>query len=83
MIAVSKPRERRFFIDRDYLMEEAIPTDYAVIKAHKADRKGNLRFRKVARNFGPDMIGQGKVNIVEVEQIVDEIPPDQVHVVGF
>jgi 3-oxoacid CoA-transferase len=76
---VSRPRERRNFDGRDYLLEEAIKVDFAMIKAYQADKKGNLRFRKTARNFNPDMCGAGRVTLAEVEQLVDEIPAEKVH----
>jgi 3-oxoacid CoA-transferase len=82
IMEVSKPRERRNFDGREYLLEEAIKVDFAMMKAFQADKKGNLRFRKTARNFNPDMCGIGKINVVEVEQIVDEIPADKIHLPG-
>lgn len=81
-IEVTLPRERRHFEDRDFILEEAINVDYSLIKAFQADKKGNLRFRKTARNFNPDMAGMGKITIVEAEQIVDEIDPDKIHLPG-
>lgn len=82
IVQVTRPRERRNFEGKDYLLEEAIRVDYAMVKAFQADKKGNLRFRKTARNFNPDMCGAAKVTIAEVEQIVDEIPADKVHLPG-
>lgn len=61
-------------------MEEAIVGDYALVKAWKADKHGNLIFRKSARNFNPAMCRAAKITIAEVEEIVDEIDPDFVHV---
>lgn len=61
-------------------MEEAITGDFALVKAWKADRHGNLIFRKSARNFNPAMCRAAKITIAEVEEIVDEIDPDFVHV---
>jgi 3-oxoacid CoA-transferase subunit A len=63
-------------------MERALKADFALVKAWKADRWGNLVFRKTARNFNPMMATAAKITIVEVEQIVEpgEIPPDSVHV---
>lgn len=61
-------------------MEEAITGDFALIKAWKADRHGNLIFRKSARNFNPAMAKAARVTIAEVEEIVDELDPDNVHV---
>ncbi|KOB67068.1 Succinyl-CoA:3-ketoacid-coenzyme A transferase [Operophtera brumata] len=68
------------FNGKDYIMEEAITGDFALIKAWKADRHGNLIFRKSARNFNPAMARAATVTIAEVEEIVDEIDPDNVHV---
>lgn len=81
-VCVSRPKERRNFDGREYLLEEGINVDFSMLKAYQADKKGNLRFRKTARNFNPDMAGTGKVTMVEVEQIVDEIPPEKVHYPG-
>jgi 3-oxoacid CoA-transferase len=60
-------------------MEEAITGDYALIKAWKADRHGNLIFKKSARNFNPAMCKAARITIAEVEEIVDDIDPDVVH----
>lgn len=61
-------------------MEEAITGDFALVKAWKADKHGNLIFRKSARNFNPAMCKAASITIAEVEEIVDEIDPDFVHV---
>ena len=63
-------------------MEEAITGDFALVKAWKADKAGNLIFRKTAMNFNPPMCKAAKHCIAEVEEIVEigEIPPDQVHI---
>ncbi|KAK7100759.1 succinyl-CoA:3-ketoacid coenzyme A transferase 1, mitochondrial-like [Littorina saxatilis] len=78
----SKAREERQFNGRNYIMEEAIRGDFALIKAWKADRAGNLIFRKSAQNFNTPMCKAAKVTIAEVEEIVEvgEIPPENVHV---
>jgi 3-oxoacid CoA-transferase subunit A len=78
---VAEGKEMREFNGRPYVMEKALPGDFALIKAWKADRWGNLVFRKTARNFNPMMATAAKVTIVEVEQIVEpgEINPDHVH----
>lgn len=77
----SKPKELRNFNGKDYVMEESIVGDYALIKAWKADSTGNLVFRKSARNFNPDVATAGKVCIVEVEEIVPvgSFDPDHIH----
>ncbi|MCL4133482.1 UNVERIFIED_CONTAM: hypothetical protein GTU68_066880 [Idotea baltica] len=78
----SSPREERIFNGRNYIMEEAITGDFALIKAWKADKEGNLIFRKTARNFNLPMCKAAKTTIVEVEEIVEtgEIPEDSVHI---
>ncbi|KAG7299780.1 Succinyl-CoA:3-ketoacid coenzyme A transferase 1-mitochondrial [Plutella xylostella] len=76
----SSPRHVQQFNGKDYIMEEAITGDFALVKAWKADRHGNLLFRKSARNFNPAMCKAARVTIAEVEEIVDEIDPDYVHV---
>lgn len=78
---VAEGKEVREFDGRPYVMERALHADFALIKAWKADRWGNLVFRKTARNFNPMMATAAKVTIVEAEHIVEpgEIDPDQVH----
>jgi len=78
----SQPREARQFGGIDYIMEEAITADFALIKAWKADEIGNLVFRKTARNFNAAMARAARITIVEAEEIVPvgAIDPDQVHV---
>jgi len=77
----SKPREHRVFDGVNYIMEEAIKGDFALIKAWKADEAGNLIFRKTARNFNPVMAKAAPVCLAEVEEIVPagEMDPDAVH----
>jgi len=81
----SLPRETRQFNGRNFVMEEAITGDFALIKAWKADTKGNLMFRATSRNFNPDCAKAGKVCIAEVEEIVEagEIAPDDIHLPGI
>ncbi len=57
--------------DRDYILEPAIPSDYALIRAYKADKAGNLIYRKTARNSNPIMAMAGRITIAEVDEIVD------------
>lgn len=80
---VSEPKETRVFDGVTYLLQESIRADFALIHAHKADRSGNLVFRKAARNFNPDAAMCGKTTIVQVEELVDHIDPDEVHVPGI
>jgi 3-oxoacid CoA-transferase subunit A len=65
-------------------MERALKADFALVKAWKADRWGNLVFRKTARNFNPVMATAAKLTIAEVEEIVEpgQLDPDSVHVPG-
>ena len=81
VVIASKPKERRTFGGRDYILEESITGDYSLVKAWKADTKGNVIFRKTARNFNPDVAVAGRHCIVEVEEIVEEgtFDPDQIH----
>src|SRR3979411_2091950 len=67
---VSEGKEIREFDGRAYVMERALKADFALIKAWKADRWGNLIFRKTARNFNPVMATAARITIVEVEEIV-------------
>ncbi|XP_069956274.1 succinyl-CoA:3-ketoacid coenzyme A transferase 1, mitochondrial [Cherax quadricarinatus] len=78
----SSPRETRMFNGRNYIMEEAITGDFALIKAWKADKAGNLIFRKTTRNFNLPMCKAAETTIVEVEEIVEigDIPDDSVHI---
>jgi 3-oxoacid CoA-transferase subunit A len=82
---VAKDKEERQFNGRNYILEEAIVGDFAIVKAWKADRYGNLVFRKTARNFNPMAATAGKVTVVEVEEIVEpgELDPDQIHTAGI
>jgi 3-oxoacid CoA-transferase subunit A len=79
---VAEGKEVRDFNGRPHVMERALRADFALIKAWKADRWGNLTFRKTARNFNPVMATAAKVTIAEVEEIVEpgELDPDRVHV---
>ncbi len=78
-------REVRLFDGREHLLETALGGDVALVKAWKADRWGNLIYRKTARNFNPLVAAAGKVTVAEVEELVDvgAIDPDQVHTPGI
>ena len=78
---VADGKETREFNGEHYVMELALLPDVSLVKAWKADKAGNLVFRKTARNFNPNVATAGKVCIVEVEELVEigEIDPDQVH----
>ncbi len=79
---IAEGKEVREFEGRKYILERALRADFALIKAWKGDRWGNLVFRKTARNFNPMMATAARVTIAEVEHLVEvgEIEPDQVHV---
>jgi 3-oxoacid CoA-transferase subunit A len=70
---------------RHYVMERGIRADVALVKAWKADGKGNLIYRKTARNFNPMIATCGSITVAEVEQIVEvgEFDPDQIHTPGI
>ena len=78
---VAGGKEAREFDGRLYVLERGLKADFALIKAWKGDRWGNLRYRKTARNFNPMMATAARVTIAEVEQLVDvgELDPDCVH----
>ncbi len=82
---VAEGKEVREFDGEEYIMERSLTADVALVKAYKADKAGNLVFRKTARNFNPDVATAGKITVVEVEKLVDigEIDPDEVHLSGI
>ena len=81
---VAEGKEVRNFNGRDYVMETGLIADLSIVKAWKADERGNLVFRKTARNFNPMMATAGKVTVVEVEEIVPvgSLDPDHIHTPG-
>jgi len=82
---VADGKEVREFNGRSYLLERAITADFALVKAWKGDRLGNLVYRKTARNFNPMMATAAKVTIAEVEELVEPgtLAPDQVITPGI
>jgi 3-oxoacid CoA-transferase subunit A len=78
-------RETRLLDGRPHLLETALHGDFAIVKAWKGDRWGNLVYRKTARNFNPLVAAAGRITIAEVEVLVEpgEIDPDQVHTPGI
>ena len=82
---VAEGKELREFDGETYVMERALLPEVALVKAHRADRSGNLQFRYTARNFNPAAAMAGKITIVEVEEIVEvgDIAPDAVHLPGI
>jgi len=82
---VAEGKEAREFDGHTYIMERALLPDVSLVKAQRADKSGNLVFRRTARNFNPAAAMAGKVTIVEVEEIVEtgSIDPDAVHLPGI
>jgi len=81
---VAEGKETREFDGKHYVMERGILGDFSFVAAWKADRMGNLVFRKTARNFNPMAATAGKICIAEVEELVEvgELDPDQIHTPG-
>nr|WP_230680841.1 CoA transferase subunit A [Paracidovorax cattleyae] len=82
---VAEGKELREFDGETYVMERSLVPDVSLVKAHRADKSGNLQFRLTARNFNPAAATAGRLCIVEVEEIVEtgEIAPDDVHLPGI
>jgi len=82
---VADGKDTKVFDGRTYVLEKAIKGDFALVKAWKGDKLGNLVFRKTARNFNPMVATAGKITIAEVEELVEvgELDPDQVHTPGI
>ena len=82
---VAEGKEHKQFDGATYILERGIHADVALVKAWKADKSGNLVYRKTARNFNPMAATCGKVTVAEVELLVEvgEIDPDQVHTPGI
>ena len=82
---VAEGKETREFDGHVYVMERGLNPEVSLVKAHKADKSGNLVFRRTARNFNPAVAMAGKTTVVEVERLVEvgEIDPDDVHLPGI
>jgi len=80
---VAQGKEAREFNGRSYLLETALTAGFSLVKAWKADRFGNLAYRKTAQNFNPMMAAAGRVTIAEVEQIVDRLTPEEIMTPGI
>ena len=82
---VAEGKETREFEGRRYLMERALTADFAFIRGYKADRLGNLTYRKAGRNFNQPMATAAKVTIAEVEEIVEpgELDPERIVTPGI
>lgn len=78
---VAEGKETREFDGRPHIMERALKADYALVKAWKGDKMGNLVYRKTARNFNPMMATAARVTVAEVEHLVEigELEPDLIH----
>ncbi|MAY71971.1 CoA transferase subunit A [Halomonas litopenaei] len=82
---IGEGKEVREFNGRHYILEEAIVGDFAIVKGWKADRYGNVVYRKTAQNFNPMVATAGKITVVEVEEIVEpgELDPAEIHTPGI
>lgn len=82
---IAEGKEARNFKGKDYLLEYAFDADFAIVKAWKGDKAGNLIYRSTARNFNPIMAMAGKITIAEVEELVEvgELNPDEIHTPGI
>jgi len=82
---VADGKETREFDGETYVMERSLVADVSLVKAWKADRAGNLLFRRTARNFNPNVAMAGKITIAEVEEVVDTgtFDPDSIHLPGI
>ncbi|MET9734591.1 CoA transferase subunit A [Streptomyces sp. NPDC006458] len=84
-VAVASPRkEVRVFDGAEHILEHAITTDYALVRAARGDRHGNLVLRRSARNFNPLAAMAGRITVAEVEELVEPgaLDPDEIHVPG-
>ena len=84
-VAVASPaKETRIFDDREFVLETALTCDFALVRAARGDRHGNLVFDKSARNFNPLAAMAGRITIAEVEELVEpgDLDPDAIHLPG-
>ena len=82
---IAEGKEVRKFDGKEYILENSLTADIALVKAYKADKSGNLIFRKTAQNFNPVCAMAGKISIAEVEEIVEigDLDPDEIHLPGI
>lgn len=82
---IAEGKEVKEFNGRKYILEESYTSDFSLVKAWKADRYGNLIFRKTTANFNPMMATAGKITVAEVEEIVEpgELDPNFIHTPGI
>ena len=82
---IAEGKDVREFNGKSYILEESLTADIALVKAYKADKAGNLIFRKTAQNFNPVCAMAGKITVAEVEEIVEigGLDPDDIHLPGI
>ena len=82
---IAEGKEVKEFNGKKYILEESFTSDFSLVKAWKADKFGNLVFRKTTANFNPMMATAGKITVAEVEEIVEpgELDPDHIHTPGI
>jgi 3-oxoacid CoA-transferase subunit A len=82
---VAEGKEVRVFNGKPHILERAFTADFALVKAWRGDRAGNLVFKGTARNFNPVMAMAGKITVAEVEELVDntELDPNEIHTPGI
>ena len=82
---VGEGKEVREFNGKPHILESALTADYAIVKAWKGDKAGNLIYKGTARNFNPPMAMAGKITIAEVEELVEpgELNPNEIHTPGI
>jgi 3-oxoacid CoA-transferase A subunit len=82
---VADGKETRAFDGKMYVMERWLKADFALVKAWKGDRLGNLVYKRTARNFNPMMAMAGRITVAEVEHLVEpgELEPDEIHTPGI
>ena len=82
---VAEGKETKLFDDREYVLERGIVGDFALVAAWKADRLGNLLYRKTARNFNPMAATAGRITVAEVEELVEPgaLDPDEIDTPGI
>lgn len=82
---IAEGKDVREFNGKSYILEESLTADVALVKSYKADKAGNLIFRKTAQNFNPVCAMAGKITIAEVEEIVEigVLDPDEIHLPGI
>ena len=82
---VGEGKEVREYNGKPHILETALTSDFAIVKAWKGDKTGNLIYKGTARNFNPPMAMAGKITIAEVEELVEpgELDPNQIHTPGI